>query len=140
MIRNYEETKDERIGLGLDINEMERDLKVLENRKDSLDYHNQCLDEREKGLEKSIQCTKFWQFGERAKLRSELEQVRKEPRMNDKELEDTIRRAKQTLAGLYQKSNQLKTREARLEKEVEKLRKPYQNQYHNMQFRPKKGR
>lgn len=140
IIRNYEETRDERVGIGIEISEMERNLKVLESHKDSLDYHNQCLDEREAGLEKSIQCTKFWRFGERAKLQKELEQVRKEPRMNDKELEDTIRKAKQTLSGLYQKSNQLKSREERLEKEVEKLRKPYQNQHHNMQFRPKRGR
>lgn len=140
VIRNYEETKSERIGLSMEINQIERDLKALESRQDSLEYHNQCLDEREAGLEKSIQNTKFWQFGERAKLRSELEQVRKEPRMDDKELSATIRKAKHTLSGLYEKSNQLKAREERLAKEVEKLRKPYQNQYHNMQYRPKRGR
>lgn len=140
IIRNYEQTRDERVGIGIEISEMERNLRVLEDRQDSLEYHNQCLDEREAGLEKSIQNTKFWQFGERAKLRSELEQVRKEPRMNDRELDDTIRKAKQTLSGLYQKSSQLKSREERLEKEVEKLKKPYQSQSHNMQFRPKRGR
>lgn len=140
IIRNYEETRSDRVGLGIEISQIERDLKVLESRQDSLEYHNQCLDERQAGLEKQLEHTKFWQFGERAKLRNELEEVRKEPRMDDKELSATIRKAKHTLSGLYEKSNQLKIREERLAKEVEKLKTPYKSQSHNMTYRPKKGR
>lgn len=139
IIRNYEQVRDDRIGLGINISQLERDLKVLQNRQDSNEYHNQSIDDRIAGLEKSIQYTKFWQFGERARLQGELEQAKAEPRMEDKELDDTIRKAKHTLAGLYEKSNQLKAREERLAKEVEKLKKPHQSQSHSRAYRPKRG-
>ena len=140
IIRNYEETHDKRIGLSIDISDLEKDIKILEKQLDSLEYHNQCLDEREASLEKSIKNTKFWQFGERAKLREELNQVKAEPRIKDEELVATILKAKHTLSELHEKSNQLKAREERLAKEVEKLQKPQQTLYHNMAYRPKRGR
>lgn len=140
IIRNYEEAAAERYKTQFEINELERDVKVLESRLTSLESYNQRLDEKERNLESDIDNTKFWEVGKRKKLQKELDEVRAEPRNTVDELQSTIYSAKCTISNLYRAYDKAKTREERLEKEVQKLKKPYQSQSHNMAYRPKRGR
>lgn len=140
IIRNYEEAAAERYKTQFEINELERDVKVLESRLTSLESYNQRLDEKERNLENDIDNTKFWEVGKRKKLQKELDEVRAEPRNTVDELQSTIYSAKCTISNLYRSYDKAKTREERLEKEVQKLNKPYQSQSHNMTYRPKRGR
>ena len=120
-----------------EINQLERDVKVLRDVLSSKEYHNQSIDNRIAGLEKQIEYTKFWEFGKRAGLEKELEKVKAEPREDITELKGMIDKADRKLSSLYKSFREAQRKEEYFKKELEKV-KVYKA--HDKAFKPKKGR
>ena len=137
IISGAEKAESQRWSIQLEINQLERDVKVLQDVLSSKEYHNQSIDDRIAGLEKQIKYTKFWDFGKRAGLEKELEKVKAEPREDITELKGMIDKADRKLSSLYKSFREAQRKEEYFKKELEKV-KVYKA--HDKAFKPKKGR
>lgn len=137
IISGAEKAESQRWSVQLEINQLERDVKVLRDVLSSKEYHNQSIDNRIAGLEKQIKYTKFWEFGKRAGLEKELEKVKAEPREDITELKGMIDKADRKLSSLYKSFHEAQRKEEYFKKELEKI-KVYKA--HDKAFKPKKGR
>lgn len=121
IISGAEKAESQRYSIQFELNQLERDVKVLRDVFNSKESYNQRLDDKQAGLEKQLKNTKFWEFGKRAGLEKELEKVKAEPREDIAELKGMIDKADRKIASLYKSLHEAQRKEDYFKKELEKV-------------------
>lgn len=137
IISGAEKAESQRYSIQFELNQLERDVRVLRDVLNSKESYNQRLDDKQAGLEKQLAKTKLWEFGKRSGLEKQLEKVKAEPRADVSELKDMVDKADRKIASLYKSFHEAQRKEEYFKKELEKV-KIYKA--HDKALKPKRCR